>query len=146
MDRSLRKRYLYKMLKQMTVSIEKELNNKMKELGLTAMQSYLLLYIWKQFPHELCAADIQEAFGLAQPTISKYMKTLKNKGYIKIIQSHLDERQKCITASQKLLNQGNHIENMIIEVEQKIYSDVTLDDLSRLIPLNEKILKRKYKM
>lgn len=144
MENLLTKREIYKHLKQLTSFIETELNNEMRTIKLTVMQAYLLLYIRKQYPHEIYATDIQNDFNLAKSTVSEYIKVLKKKGYIKVIQCHDDERHKGIIASQKLLDQSDNIEKMISDAEKNIYADISINEFSPLVPLKNKIMKNNH--
>lgn len=86
-------------LKKLNMGMESLMNSQFEDMGLTASQGAVLLYILNYPENTICSSGIHRAFGVARPTISCLLKKLRQKGYIEFRRCELDVRQKMISAT-----------------------------------------------
>ena len=79
------------MLKQINNVYEKDFNNRLKTLGITASQCAVLDYLFHTREEEVNQKDIEKALSLQNPTVTGLLKRLDEKGYILSVPSNKDE-------------------------------------------------------
>ena len=89
------------MFKQINNVYEKDFNNRLKTLGITASQCAVLDYLFHSREEEVNQKDIEKALSLQNPTVTGLLKRLDEKGYILSVPSNKDKRCKNIYLTEK---------------------------------------------
>ena len=77
-----KKRTIGFMFKQINNVYEKEFNNRLRTLGITASQCAVLDYLFDCEKEEVTQRDIEKGLNLRNPTVTGLLKRLDEKGYI----------------------------------------------------------------
>ncbi len=89
------------MFKQINNVYEKEFNNQLRTIGITASQCAVLDYLFVSSKEEVNQRDIEKALSLRNPTVTGLLKRLDEKGYILSVPSNKDKRCKNIYLTEK---------------------------------------------
>ena len=80
--------------KQINTIYEKEFNNRLKKLGITASQCAVLDYLFNTSADEVNQKDLERALSLKNPTVTGLLKRLEENGFIFIVPNTHDRRCK----------------------------------------------------
>ena len=75
------------LLKQINNVYEKDFNNRLRTLGITASQCAVLDYLLTSRKEEVNQRDIEKALCLKNPTVTGLLKRLDEKGFILVVPS-----------------------------------------------------------
>jgi len=89
------------LFKQINNVYEKEFNNRLRTLGITASQCAVLDYLFISSKEEVNQRDIEKALSLSNPTVTGILKRLDEKGFILSVPSNKDKRCKNIYLTEK---------------------------------------------
>lgn len=89
------------MFKQINNVYEKEFNNQLRTIGITASQCAVLDYLFVSSKEEVNQRDIEKALSLRNPTVTGLLKRLDEKGFILSVPSNKDKRCKNIYLTEK---------------------------------------------
>lgn len=137
-----RKEGLYISTKKLSISTELLLGQMMKGSGLTAAQGYLLLYIGEQHPDGTFATNLHKELGLSMATVSVGVKQLRQKGFLTVVVSPNDERQKKLIPTSKFKKVAVQISSAIYKTEEAIYGELNQEEKETLHYLLQKMLSR----
>ena len=84
------------MIKQINNVYEKDLNERLKNIGITSSQCAVLDYLFHTSREEISQRDVEKALNLKNPTVTGILKRLDEKGYILCVPSTKDKRRKNI--------------------------------------------------
>lgn len=121
----LRESLLLWNLKKVNLELESVMNGLLEDLGLTASQGTILIYVLQHQETGICSAEIHRTFGIARPTVSNLLKKLRQKEYIQFENCPNDDRQKMILATQKGADVKTVLDFRITSMEQELLRDVT---------------------
>ena len=109
-----KKRTIGFMFKQINNVYEKEFNNRLRTLGITASQCAVLDYLFDCEKEEVTQRDIEKGLNLRNPTVTGLLKRLDEKGYILSVPSNTDKRCKSIYDIQRRMeNQRRKLDKML---------------------------------
>ncbi len=83
-------------VKQINNIYEKDFNNRLRRLGITASQYAVLNYLFHSQKEEVTQRDIEKNMSLRNPTVTGLLKRLDEKGFIFSVPSTRDRRCKNI--------------------------------------------------
>ena len=106
-----KKRTIGFMFKQINNVYEKEFNNRLRTLGITASQCAVLDYLFDCEKEEVTQRDIEKGLNLRNPTVTGLLKRLDEKGYILSVPSNTDKRCKNIYLTEKAYDIQKRMEN-----------------------------------
>ena len=89
------------LLKQINNVYEKDLNQRLRTLGITASQCAVLDYLITSRKEEVNQKDIEKALNLKNPTVTGLLKRLDEKGFILIVPNNKDRRCKNVYLTEK---------------------------------------------
>lgn len=89
------------LIKQINNVFEKDLNEKLKKLGITSSQCAVLDYLFHTSKEEVSQRDVERHLCLKNPTVTGLLKRLDEKGYILCVQNAKDKRKKNIYLTEK---------------------------------------------
>ena len=89
------------LIKQINNVFEKDLNEKLKKLGITSSQCAVLDYLFHTSKEEVSQRDGERHLCLKNPTVTGLLKRLDEKGYILCVPNAKDKRKKNIYLTEK---------------------------------------------
>ena len=115
-------------LKKLNMDAELLMNRVYEDMGLTAAQGAVLLFILEYPDGTLCSTNIHRILGVARPTVSGLLKRLREKGYIEFRPGPKDDRQKIIlvTPTARLLKEA--LDLRMLEMEHRVLNGITPRD------------------
>lgn len=130
-------------IKMTSELIDKKINCELKELNITASQMRILIEIYGRSTNEngceVLMKDLERTFDLTQATIQGTVSRMEKKGYLVTYHIPRDKRIKGV----RLTPEGESIVNLALDkvefVQNKIYTDFTVDEANNFIYLIEKI-------
>lgn len=88
-------------IKQINNVYEKELNERLKKIGITSSQCAVLDYLFHTSEEEVSQRDVEKHLSLKNPTVTGLLKRLDEKGYILCVPNAKDKRKKNIYLTEK---------------------------------------------
>lgn len=89
------------LIKQINNVYEKDLNERLKKIGITSSQCAVLDYLFRTSKEEVSKRDVEKSLNLKNPTVTGILKRLDEKGYILCVQNAHDRRKKNIYLTEK---------------------------------------------
>lgn len=126
------------LFKQINTIYEKEFNNRLKKLGITASQCAVLDYLFNTSEEEITQKDIEKALNLKNPTVTGLLKRLDEKGFVLVVPSNKDKRCKNVFLTEKAYD----IQRRMELDRKKIDKMLTLGMNKKEVAALEKMLKR----
>ena len=88
-------------VKQINNVYEKELNERLRKIGITSSQCAVLDYLFRTNKEEVSQRDVEKNLNLKNPTVTGILKRLDEKGYILCVPNANDRRKKNIYLTAK---------------------------------------------
>ena len=88
-------------VKQINNVYEKELNERLRKIGITSSQCAVLDYLFRTSKEEVSQRDVEKNLSLRNPTVTGILKRLDEKGYILCVPNANDRRKKNIYLTEK---------------------------------------------
>lgn len=88
-------------VKQINNIYEKELNERLRKIGITSSQCAVLDYLFRTSKEEVSQRDVEKNLNLKNPTVTGILKRLDEKGYILCVPNANDRRKKNIYLTEK---------------------------------------------
>ena len=88
-------------VKQINNVYEKELNERLRKIGITSSQCAVLDYLFRTRKEEVSQRDVEKNLNLKNPTVTGILKRLDEKGYILCVPNANDRRKKNIYLTEK---------------------------------------------
>lgn len=88
-------------VKQINNIYEKELNERLKKLGITSSQCAVLDYLFHTNKEEVNQRDVKRSLSLKNPTVTGILKRMEEKGFILSVPNAVDKRKKNIYLTEK---------------------------------------------
>ena len=126
------------MFKQINNVYEKEFNNRLRTLGITASQCAVLDYLFVSSKEAVTQRDIEKALCLRNPTVTGLLKRLDEKGFILVVPSNKDKRCKNIYLTEKAYDIQRRMEMDRKKLDKMLTIGMNKKEISAL----EKMLKR----
>lgn len=127
-------------MKKINTGIEAELNRNMADIGLTASQGHILIYILKYAGGCTNATKIHQELAISRATVSGLLKKLRLKGYIEFRDNGEDERLKMITVTPAGVELKGKLDANFQQTVMLLYEGFSKQDLKKLDQLQKKIL------
>ena len=89
------------MIKQINNVYEKDLNERLRKIGITSSQCAVLDYLFRTSKEEVSQRDVEKNLNLKNPTVTGILKRLDEKGYILCVPNARDRRKKNIYLTEK---------------------------------------------
>ena len=115
---------------------KKDMDNLLKDKGLTMSQCMILEYLNNSPRADLSQKDIEQHFNLRHPTISGILKRLERNGFITSEISETDRRSKDICITDKARNIDHIAKTRMAEMEEMFtrgMSETEADTLHALL-------------
>lgn len=118
--------------KILNTAIERLLNQKMNELGITYTQATVIGYLDLKKDTLVFQKDIEINLGLTHSTVSSILKRLEEKSLIKTEVYEEDKRLKKITLTKNSYEILGQIQSKIDEMGKLLFSGISSDEIKSL--------------
>ena len=128
------------MIKQINNVYEKDLNERLRTIGITASQCAVLDYLFHTSKEEVSQRDVERALNLKNPTVTGRLKRLDEKGYILCVPNANDKRKKNIYLTEKAYDIQRRMENDRRKLDRELTRGMTKREVAALRKNLEKLL------
>lgn len=128
------------LFKQINNIYEKEINNKLKSIGITSSQCEVLDYLFKCDKDEVNQRDIEKALSLKNPTVTGILQRLDEKGYILIVPNGKDKRKKNVYLTEKAYDIQRRMESDRRKVDKMLTIGMTKREVQALQKMLNQVL------
>ena len=128
------------MIKQINNVYEKDLNERLKTIGITASQCAVLDYLFHTSREEVSQRDVERHLNLKNPTVTGLLKRLDEKGYILCVPYANDKRKKNIYLTEKAYDIQRRMENDRRKLDKELTRGMTKREIAALRKNLEKLL------
>ena len=128
------------MFKQINNIYEKDFNQLLKTLGITASQCAVLDYLFHSSKEEVTQRDIEKALCLRNPTVTGLLHRLDEKGFILSVPSNKDRRCKNIYLTEKAYDIQRRMEADRKKIDKKLTLGMNKKEIAALEKMLDKVL------
>ena len=128
------------LIKQINNVYEKDLNEKLKGLGITSSQCAVLDYLFHTSRDEISQRDVEKALNLKNPTVTGILKRLDEKGYILCVPNAKDKRKKNIYLTEKAYDIQRRMETDRRKLDRELTRGMSKREVESLTKNLEKLL------
>lgn len=127
-------------IKQINNIYEKNLNEKMKKIGITSSQCAVLDYLFRTNKDEVSQRDVERGLSLKNPTVTGILKRLDEKGFILCVPNAKDKRKKNIYLTEKAYDIQRKMEAERRKLDRQLVRGMTKKETEALAKALEKVL------
>ena len=120
------------MIKQINNVYEKDLNERLKTIGITSSQCAVLDYLFHTSREEVSQRDVERHLNLKNPTVTGLLKRLDEKGYILCVPNANDKRKKNIYLTEKAYDIQRRMENDRRKLDKELTRGMTKREIAAL--------------
>ncbi len=128
------------LVKQINNVFEKDLNGKLKAIGVTSSQCAVLDYLFHTNKEEVSQRDVEQNLNLKNPTVTGLLKRLDEKGYILCVPNAEDKRKKNIYLTEKAYDIQRRMDTDRKKLEKKLTRGMTKKEVAAVTRALEKML------
>lgn len=127
--------------RRISIQMECYANRVLASLGITAAQAHVLLYVLRCGGEGTSLTAIHRAFGYSMAHLSATLKSLREKGCLRVESCAQDDRRKIIFVTGKGEELGGVLERDIQRIQKQLYVCFSREELTDLDRLQQKMLK-----
>ena len=127
-------------VKQINNVFEKDLNERLKTIGITASQCAVLDYLFRTEKEEVNQRDVERNLSLKNPTVTGLLKRLDEKGFVLCVPNASDKRRKNIYLTEKAYDIQRRMEADRKKMDRQMTRGMTKKDVAALARGLEKVL------
>ena len=127
-------------VKQINNIYEKDLNERMKKLGITSSQCAVLDFLFHTDKDEVNQCDVEKALSLKNPTVTGILKRLDENGFIFSVPNTQDKRKKNIYLTEKAYDIQRRMETERKKLDQELTKGMTKKEIAAVTRALEKML------
>lgn len=128
------------LFKQVNNLYEKELNNRLRKLGLTSSQCEVLDFLLQSSKDQVTQRDIERALNLKNPTVTGLLKRLDEKGFILSVPSGKDRRCKNIYLTEKAYDIQKRMEADRKKIDKMLTLGMTKKETEALYKMLNRVI------
>ncbi len=128
------------LIKQINNVFEKELNDRLRTVGITSSQCAVLDYLFHTNKEEVNQRDVERNLNLKNPTVTGLLKRLDEKGYILCVQNEEDKRKKNIYLTEKAYDIQRRMEADRKKLDKRLTMGLTKKEVAAVTRALEKML------
>lgn len=121
-------------------NIDTKRNELLKDIGLTATQADILMYLFFCSKEKINQRDIENKFHIKNPTVTGILKRMEEKEFINCIIDENDKRFKKILLTKKSIKIRDCLNKHKEEMEYILTSHMTLEEIYTLKSLLNKMV------
>ena len=127
-------------VKQINNIYEKELNERVKKLGITSSQCAVLDYLFHTNKEEVNQRDVEKNLSLKNPTVTGILKRMEEKGFILSVPNASDKRKKNIYLTEKAYDIQRKMDADRRKLDKRLMIGLTKKEVEALSRGLEKVL------
>ncbi len=127
-------------IKQINNVFEKDLNERLKSIGITSSQCAVLEYLFRTSKEEVSQRDVEKHLSLKNPTVTGILKRLDEKGFILCVPNTNDKRKKNIYLTEKAFDIQRRMEADRKKMDRQLTRGMTKREIAALMRGLEKVL------
>lgn len=127
-------------VKQINNIYEKELNERLKKLGITSSQCAVLDYLFHTNKEEVNQRDVEKNLSLKNPTVTGILKRMEEKGFILSVPNASDKRKKNIYLTEKAYDIQRKMDADRRKLDKRLTIGLTKKEVDALSRGLEKVL------
>ena len=127
--------------RQICIQMEMLANRSMLQVGLTAIQAHILLYILRHSDQGTSLTAIHREFGYSMAALCGLIKRLREKGYVRVEQCDGDNRCKVLFSTEKAMQIKDFLDQSIQQIQHQLYDHFTQTELITLHQLQGKMMQ-----
>lgn len=127
-------------VKQINNIYEKELNERLKKLGITSSQCAVLDYLFHTNKEEVNQRDVEKNLSLKNPTVTGILKRMEEKGFILSVPNASDKRKKNIYLTEKAYDIQRKMDADRRKLDKRLMIGLTKKEVEALNRGLEKVL------
>ena len=128
------------MVKQINNVFEKDLNERLRTIGITSSQCAVLDYLFLTSKDEVNQRDVERHLSLKNPTVTGILKRLDEKGFILCVPNTADKRKKNIYLTEKAYDIQRRMEADRKKMDKNLTRGMTKKEIAALTRGLEKML------
>ena len=128
------------MINQINNVYEKDLNERLRKIGITSSQCAVLDYLFHTSKDEVSQRDVEKGLNLKNPTVTGILKRLDEKGYILCVPNARDKRKKNIYLTEKAYDIQRRMETDRRKLDRELTRGMTKREVESLTKNLEKLL------
>lgn len=128
------------LIKQINNVFEKELNDRLRTVGITSSQCAVLDYLFHSNKEEVNQRDIERNLNLKNPTVTGLLKRLDEKGYVLCVPNEDDKRKKNIYLTEKAYDIQRRMEADRKKLDKRLTMGLTKKEEAAVTRALEKML------
>lgn len=128
------------LVKQINNVYEKDFNQRLRTLGITASQCAVLDYLLTSSKEEVNQKDIEKALSLKNPTVSGLLKRLDEKGFILIVPSNKDKRCNNVYLTEKAYDIQRRMETDRKKIDKRLTLGMNRKEIDALTKMLDRVL------
>ncbi len=127
-------------VKQINNIYEKELNERLKNLGITSSQCAVLDYLFHTNKEEVNQRDVERSLSLKNPTVTGILKRMEEKGFILCVPNTIDKRKKNIYLTEKAYDIQRKMDADRRKLDKRLTIGLSKKEVESLSRVLEKVL------
>lgn len=128
------------LIKQINNVFEKELNDRLRTVGITSSQCAVLDYLFHTNKEEVNQRDVERNLNLKNPTVTGLLKRLDEKGYILCVPNEEDKRKKNIYLTEKAYDIQRRMEADRKKLDKRLTMGMSKKEVDAVTKALEKML------
>ena len=128
------------LVKQINNVFEKDLNGRLKAIGVTSSQCAVLDYLFHTNKEEVSQRDVEQNLNLKNPTVTGLLKRLDEKGYILCVPHAEDKRRKNIYLTEKAYDIQRRMDTDRKKLDKRLTRGMTKKEVAAVTRALEKML------
>lgn len=128
------------LVKQINNVFEKELNERLRRIGITSSQCAVLDYLFHTNKEEVNQRDVERNLNLKNPTVTGLLKRLDEKGYILCVPNEEDKRRKNIYLTEKAYDIQRRMEADRKKLDKRLTMGMSKKEVDAVTKALEKML------
>ena len=128
------------LVKQINNVFEKELNDRLRGIGITSSQCAVLDYLFHTNEEEVSQRDVERNLNLKNPTVTGLLKRLDEKGYILCVPNEEDKRKKNIYLTEKAYDIQRRMEADRKKLDKRLTMGMSKKEVDAVSRALEKML------
>lgn len=128
------------LIKQINNVFEKELNDRLRTVGITSSQCAVLDYLFHTNKEEVNQRDVERNLNLKNPTVTGLLNRLDEKGYILCVPNEEDKRKKNIYLTEKAYDIQRRMEADRKKLDKRLTMGLTKKEVAAVTRALEKML------
>lgn len=128
------------LFKQINNIYEKDFNNRLRTLGITASQCEVLDYLFNSSKEEVNQKDIERGLSLKNPTVTGILHRLDEKGFVLVVPNAKDRRCKNVYLTEKAYDIQRRMEADRRKIDKNLTLGMTKKEVQALQKMLNKVL------